>query len=123
MRPSEEVAPEQVFALHGHEAARIQALKFAWHGAGQFDQFGCEEAPCGLADQQAGRLSLSETLSGSCERVAAEAKRWEMRGRAMCLEGRIQQREDLWANLPTEPYRQGCAEAKSRQVASSMLGQ
>ena len=39
------------------------------------------------------RLSLSETLSGSCERVAGEARRWEMRGRAMCLEGRIQRRK------------------------------
>ncbi len=51
-------------------------------------------------------LSLSETRSGSCERVASEARHWEMRGSAMCLEGRIQRRENLWANLRAGRYRQ-----------------
>jgi len=50
---------------------------------------------------------LSKTLSGSWERLAVEAKGWEMRGRAMCLEGRIQRQEGFWANLPTGPYDKG----------------
>ncbi len=38
-------------------------------------------------------LSLTETLSGSCQKMASERRRWEIRGRAMSLEGRIQRRD------------------------------
>ncbi len=68
-----------------------------------------------LSRKNQDNLSLSETSSGSCKRVAGEARRWEIQSRGLCLEGRIQGRENLRGNLPAGLYQQACAGAEFRR--------
>lgn len=55
--------------------------------------------PQGGQVKQVYDLSLPETLPGSCDGLAGEARHWQMRGRAMCLEWRIERRENLGEGL------------------------